>query len=212
MKPQGEKTMLAWHGEPGLKQAAMERLREHRRMDELIQGSYFPGNGKGCHLGCLTHSNRNAHELAARLFGIEERIGYWLEAVFEGLPTNECADWVLASTDSIPVGADMSICHHHFGAWLLGESGLLTITNMNRDAIGAVQQLHARAVAGEIVTPEQWSAAESAAWSARAAAWSAAWSAAESVESSAWSAAWSAKSAAYKKYAKQLLKLLKAAK
>ena len=156
--------MLAWHGEPGLKQAAMERLREHRRMDELIQGSYFPGNGKGCHLGCLTHSNRNAHELAARLFGIEERIGYWLEAVFEGLPTNECADWVLASTDSIPVGADMSICHHHFGAWLLGESGLLTITNMNRDAIGAVQQLHARAVAGEIVTPEQWSAAESAAW------------------------------------------------
>ena len=197
--------MLAFHGEPTLKTAVMHRLREHRRLDTIVQGTYFD-KGRGCHLGCITHINDNTHEAAERLFGIERRVGYWLEAVFEGLPQESCAAWVIESTEAIPVGADLSKCHHHLAAWLLGESKLLTITDINRDAIEQVHRLHLAAANGEPLSDEQWSAARSAAESAAArsaaesaaarsaarSAWSAArsaWSAARSARSAAWSAA-----------------------
>ena len=166
--------MLAFHSEPSLKSAVMDRLREHRRLDQIVQGVYFE-NGKGCHLGCLTHFESNTHDAAARLFGIEPRIGYWLEAVFEGLPKGDCERWVLESTEAIPCGADLSLCHHHLSAWLLGESGFLKIVDENRDAIEQVRGLHVRAASGEVITADEWSAAMSA---ARSAAWSAAESAA----------------------------------
>lgn len=43
-------TIVAWHGEPGLKSAALERLREHRRLEEITQRVYWQG-GRGCHQG-----------------------------------------------------------------------------------------------------------------------------------------------------------------
>lgn len=44
--------VLAFHGEPGLKSAVMSRLREHRRMDQIVQSIYFDDeHNKGCHLG-----------------------------------------------------------------------------------------------------------------------------------------------------------------
>lgn len=109
--------VVAWHGEPGLKAAAMERLREHRRLDEITQGQYFV-DGRGCHLGCLTHDNDDAYEAAERLFGIEWDIAYWLESVFEGLPKSMCAAWVLDATEAIPVGADLSGCSDKMRPWL----------------------------------------------------------------------------------------------
>ncbi|MHB1952007.1 MAG: hypothetical protein ACYCQK_11120, partial [Acidiferrobacteraceae bacterium] len=93
--------IIAWHGEPGLKAAALERLREHRRMDQIVQGIYYD-RGRGCQLGCLTHQNEDTHEAAERLFGIEQSIGYWLEMVFERLPHEDCAQWVLDSAQAIP--------------------------------------------------------------------------------------------------------------
>ena len=159
--------MVAWHGETGLKDAVMDRLREHRRLDEIVQGVYFD-DGRGCHIGCITHARNDTHSVAERLFGIEQRVGYWLEAVFEGLPKKDCAAWVLNGTESIPVGADLSRCHHQFGAWILGESGLLTITEANRKAIEGVRLLHERATAGLVVSQKEWESARSA---ARSAAW-----------------------------------------
>ena len=205
--------MLAFHSEPSLKSAVMDRLREHRRLDQIVQGVYFE-NGKGCHLGCLTHFESNTHDAAARLFGIEPRIGYWLEAVFEGLPKGDCERWVLESTEAIPCGADLSLCHHHLSAWLLGESGFLKIVDENRDAIEQVRGLHVRAASGEVITADEWSAARSAAESAaRSAAWSAARSAARSAaESAAESAAWSAaESAAWNEIAAKSIEIFAAA-
>ncbi len=180
--------MVAFHGEPSLKAAVMDRLREHRRLDEITQGVYFDDDGRGCHLGCITHASNGVHEAAERLFGIEQRIGYWLEAVFEGLPKEQCAAWVIESTEAIPCGADLSMCHHHLAAWLLGESGLLTITDANREAIERVRLLHVAAINGQPRDESAAAAARSAArsaWSAaRSAAWSAAWEkiAAKSIE------------------------------
>jgi len=134
-------TIIAWHGEPDLKASVFDRLREDQRMDRIVQGMYW-SDGRGCHLGCLTRASSNWHLVAERLFGIEQRIGYWLEAAFEGLPKEQCAQWVLDSTAAIPEGADMSRCHHHLGIWLFNPStGLLTITDQNRDAIDRVRRI-----------------------------------------------------------------------
>lgn len=172
----------AFFGEPKLKEAVMTRLEQHRRLDQFVQGIYFEA-GRGCHLGCLTHSNDSSQKATERLFGIPERVAYWLEAVFEGLPSARCAWWAIEGTRAIPVGADLSLAHHRLAEWLLGDSGLLTIIDCNRAAIEQCRELHRRAALGEAVTREEWSAAWSA---ARSAAWSAAWSAAESAESAAW--------------------------
>ncbi len=189
--------VLAFHNEPSLKVAVLERAREHRRLDQIAQKLYWDGS-RGCWLGCVTHDAKTPHESAERLFGIEQRIGYWVEAVFEGLPKDRCAAWVLESIEALPVGADLSQCHHHFGVWLLsGESGLLTFTDSNRAAIEGVCRLHQRVLAGDPPAASEWSSARSAAWSAASAAWSAARSAESAAASAAWSAAWAAESAAW---------------
>lgn len=169
--------MIAWYGEQKLKDAALARLREHRRLDHLAQGVYFQ-DGRGCHLGCLTHTDSGAHEATERMFGLPQRVAYWLESVFEGLPSDRCAWWVITSTEAIPVGADLSLCHHELAAWLLGPespSAAGSQHDLVRAAIEGMRRLHERAAAGEAITGEQWSAALSAAWSAaRSAAESAA--------------------------------------
>lgn len=197
--------ITAWFGESDLKSAVMERLREHRRMDTIVQGVYF-NDGRGCHLGCITHASKNTHRVAERLFGIEQRVGYWLEIIFERLPKEDCAAWVLESTEAIPVGADLSRCHHHFCAWLLGPSELLTITDDNRDAIEAVRVLHQRAASGLTVTDEQWSAARSA-W----ASWSAQAASARSAAESAQVASAQAASETWKKIAAKSIEIFAAA-
>lgn len=197
----------AWYGEPELKEAAMARLREHRRLDQLRQGIYWK-NGRGCHLGCLSHQSNETHFVVERMFAIPVRIGYWLEAVFEGLPPEECADWVVESTESIPVGADLSLCHHEFAYWLLGPDSPSAAGNYHelvKDDIRKIRLLHDRVRRGKHVKLAARSvvAARAAARSARSVA--AAWSpearsvvAAEAAEAAARSAeaAWSVRSAA----------------
>lgn len=119
----------AWHGEPGLKEAALKQLRGHRDRDEIVQGHYWK-NGRGCDLGCLTHCNqigyenstlvysnstglfvyRAPHEAAERMFGIEISAALFLEFVFEAIPAQMCVDWVIDSAETIAVGADLSGC------------------------------------------------------------------------------------------------------
>ncbi|MHB1950140.1 MAG: hypothetical protein ACYCQK_01545 [Acidiferrobacteraceae bacterium] len=206
---------IAWHGEPGLKAAALERLREHRRMDQIVQGIYYDDTrGRGCQLGCLTHAAEDAHEAAERLFGIEQSIGYWLEMVFERLPHEDCAQWVLDSAQAIPVGADMSRCRYHLCAWLLGESELLPPSERAKDHVRGVRVLHGRAARGDMPTQAAWAAAEAAAGAegggaAWAAAEAAAWAAAEAAAHAAAEAA--TRAAAWRKIADRSLEIFAAA-
>ena len=204
----------------------MLQLEQHRSMDAIVQGTYWVG-GRGCHLGCLTHSNNDSHASAERLFGIPLRIGFWLEAVFEGLPPEDCAQWVIESTAAIPVGADLSRCHHQLAYWLLGPDSPSSEGNAHplvKGAVSRVRELHGRTMNGKNVTESEWtearSAAYSAAYSARSAAYSAhsadrsaahsACSAAYSAERSADSAARSAAcSAAWKRIAEKSIEIFR---
>ena len=195
--------ILAWHNEPELKASALERLREHQRLETIVQGSYWSSRfERGCQLGCLTHTNRDTHGAAELLFGIAKRIGYWLEAVFEGLPSEEATQWVIESTEAIPVGAELSRCHHHFCAWLMGESGLMRITELNRAAIEKVRDLHLRAISGDALDDSELSAARSESlWAS---------SESESESAAAWASAWAARSA-WRKIAAKSLEIFRSA-
>ena len=178
----------------------MTRLQEHKRLDQIVNGlGYYynqEGNHKGCHLGCLTHFDDDSHEATERMFGIPERIARLLEAVFEGLDSDKCVNWVIESTEAISVGADLSLAHHHLAAWLLGSESPSALGNKNKLVAAPVKDvlaLHQRMIDGDSVGAAEWEAADSAADSA---AYSAA-RAADSADSAAYSAAYSADSAAY---------------
>jgi len=197
--------MSAFFNEPKLKEAVIRRLEHHRTMDDFVQGIYFE-EGRGCHLGCLTHSNNDSHVITKKLFNIPVNVAYLLESIFEGIPSDNCSWWAIESIKSIPVGADFSLFKARFCIWLLRDSTLLKITKINKKSIGDIIKLHELSLTSPISPAARsarsaesrsaWSVVESAAWSAWSAdesAESAAWSAAESA---AWSAARSAESAA----------------
>lgn len=98
--------MIAFHGEPKLKDAAVARLREHREADLLVRGTYWSpvGHGErhrvyqGCAVGCLVaeavcRRGRNTLRFVGRLdylaayeefFGIPSVLAQIEEGLFEG--------------------------------------------------------------------------------------------------------------------------------
>lgn len=160
----------AFYGSQELKDLTLAQVRRHREADEIIQGQYFV-NGKGCHLGCLTHSNRGNHSELDELLAIPEQVGIWMEAIFEALPEADCAQWVEDSTQAIAAGADLSRCHHVLTAWLLGDGSPLAAGNQHElvaSAVIWVRVLHQRAASGRLVGFRDWRAAHLSAQSALA--------------------------------------------
>ena len=231
------KILVAYHGDPKLKASVMKQLHAHRRLEQIVQGQYWSGNGtgKGCAVGCLTHDSEGGHDLYPKKWGIPEELAHLEDRIFEGLPIEKAKDWPVRFMNSITPGADLGLVGTKFRLWLLIDPVHGVRKNAGKgDPWGVAKAidmcaevLHARIEGRE----PAWSAesAESAAWSAarsaKSAAWSAAKSAAKGAESAAWSAesaasaakgaawsaAWSAASAAWAAQAKQLVKLCKAA-
>lgn len=116
--------MLSWHNNPDLKAEVVQRMREHRRLDDLIQGDYqilYPGRAsgyKGCAIGCTLplQSNQDLfrrtdwHGLVERFYGIPQALGYLIDRTFESLPTHkmEHAAFAVDVIETIPVGVDLT--------------------------------------------------------------------------------------------------------
>lgn len=155
--------ITAFYGEPLLKSAVLERLREHRRLDQLIQGTYF-ANGRGCQLGCLTHmtgkGSADMAEAIERMFGIPQPVGYWLEGMFEGLNRYLCGWWATKSVESMPVGANLGGAIQELISWSLAKGSLgielramqLADIERNLNSVWAYRAL-AHAIGRDYVSP-----------------------------------------------------------
>lgn len=44
--------MKSYHNNPAIKQKYIDRVKEHQRLDNLVQGYGYWENGKGCAVGC----------------------------------------------------------------------------------------------------------------------------------------------------------------
>lgn len=225
-------TLQAFHNDPKLKQKYLERVRQHRELDQIVKGQYWE-NGKGCAVGCTIHSsNHSAYETE---LGIPEVLAHLEDRLFESMHNSQALIWPEHFLNVIKPGADLSEVWPKFAVWLLVDprDGVIQYagTNECRKAIQDVARLYssgnwrkgdeaqvaAARTAEAAAAAAGASRAERAAKTARAAsaaAWAAAWASAAAARVSraaraatAAAAAWAAEEA-IKKQSEKLLQLL----
>lgn len=190
----------SYHGSVAEKKATLAQLRAHRAADQIVKGSYW-SDGKGCAVGCLTHSPDGGHDQFPDRWGIPVQVAYLVDQLFELLPVEVAVEWPVRFMSAVPVGADLSGVWDRWCVWML--SGL--VVDGVDGSVVVMRDLFVRAVAGDEPSVEEWSRAAwaaEAAWAARAAeAARAAWAAraaraawAEGAAEAAWAAgaAWAA--------------------
>jgi len=108
--------MLAFHGEPGLKELYLARVVTHREADELVQGIGWE-DGKGCAIGCTLEVYSHAqYEIE---LGVPRVLAHLQDRIFEGLPRADAMLWPERFLDAIEPGADLSDVWPEFAIWLL---------------------------------------------------------------------------------------------
>lgn len=160
--------MIAFHGDPKIKEKYLARLRAHAKADEIIHGVYWE-HGKGCAVGCTIHSSR--HESYETELGIPTAIAYLEDSIFESLQNGDAKAFPLRFLKAIPVGADLSMVISQFIYWMLSDEtwGLKPEAEDVKQAVNAVSECYRRRIAGDEPTQTQWEAAGTAARDAWAA-------------------------------------------
>ena len=210
--------MQAFLNKPEVKKTYLNRVKAHQKADEIVKGKYWKG-GKGCAVGCTIHGSD--HKRYETELGIPEWLARTEDALFEGMSIEKSKTWPFEFLKAIKVGIDLEKVQAPFQIMVL-EHVLETLEGNkfndakfpdviksiqgSKEVVKTVLELWR---SGKINDNSAAMSAESAARSATRSATSAAWSAARSAESAARSAAWSAASAAYQRYTKELLKILR---
>ena len=196
----------AFHNDPAIKEKYLARVRWNREQDHLMQGVDWETEGgtRGCAVGCTLENYDHSR------YPIELGLPTWLahleDAIFEGLHSEDVQEWPEKFLEAIPVGADVEPVRHKLAirrmSWLIGLMRSIDVNNKDViNVLSKISDLHQQALTNGAPSVEDWSAAESAAWSVagsvtESAAWSAAESAAKSAKLGAKSAKWIAKSEA----------------
>ena len=220
-------SLIAYHNDPKIKTATVKRMQAHINADELVRGVGFE-NGRGCAVGCTLE--KYDHKAFETDLGIPEWVAHLNDQLHENTSDEVWPTLQLRFLEAVPIGfSEWERVRHRLGAFIQARN-IARIEALGRspelrgdllDAIQAVKDLHEVMEQSDELWSAAWSAAESArsvaesaAESARSVAWSAR-SAAESVAESAWSAAesaaWSAESARSAEFdaiAEELIRLL----
>ncbi len=196
-----QKKLIAFHGNPKIKQRYVARVQRHQLHDQIVQGQYWE-NGKGCAVGCTLHTSSGEHARYETELGIPRVIAYLQDRIFEGLSNEEAKEFPLAFLKAIPVGADLSRVIAIFLRWLLvdDEAGVIRFCmGGTREAVERVGALYTRMLGGETITLSEWRQARSAADAADA--YAAAYAAAADAAAAAYAYADAAYAAAAYAYA-----------
>ena len=178
-------TIYAWHGNPDLKAEVLARMLVHREQDSIIQGLYqerapeLATGYKGCLIGCTLPkrdyadtylTNRRWHDEVEFLYGIPRSVGILLDNIFEELPEGTHAEFAVASIETIPVGADLSMVKSRMILDVLvdTEFGMLQLASSEPEhlAVMAVAELFRRHLNNDEPSTEEWEKAKLEAHSA----------------------------------------------
>ena len=145
--------MQAFHNDPSVKEYYFNRLNEHYKADEIIQGNYWE-NGKGCAVGCTIHSSD--HNKYESKLGIPICLAYLQDRIFESLPNELAKIFPIEFLSVIKVGANLSKVSKLFTIWLLTDEkyGVLQYAEEKK-----VIQDVADAIVQDMVSPvssEKW--------------------------------------------------------
>lgn len=158
--------MLAFNND----QTQADRLRAqvlaHEAADEIVQGTYWQ-NGKGCFIGCITHSD-DALE-AASLLGGDLMLIRIAERIFENLPNADAKTFPARVLLAPRVGADLSLVPWQFLHWLVTDALTLADKATREACQPAVEVLAAKAAGSTVAARAARAAAYAADATARAA-------------------------------------------
>lgn len=164
--------LVAYHGDPKIKERYLARVRAHTAADRLIKGQYWE-NGKGCAVGCtIEGSDHSRYETE---LGIPRALARLEDALFERLPDERAMLFPDQFLSAIPVGADLSMVVSQFLVWLLVDpvNGVIRFADSDRvrGAVETVAGLCRRRLEGDEPQRMEWAAADAdAAYAAYAAA------------------------------------------
>ena len=82
--------MQAFHNDEKIKQKYLNRVKQHRLADQLVQGIAWE-NGKGCAIGCTLESYN--HKQYEKELGIPEWLARVEDKIFEGLNKDDAQAW-----------------------------------------------------------------------------------------------------------------------
>jgi hypothetical protein len=116
--------LLAYNGDPKIKETYLARVEAHRKADQIIKGTYGRGDwnngGKGCAVGCTVHSDE--HIAYEKELGIPRILAHLEDRIFEGASNDWAVRWPGRFLAVIPVGADLSNIWTQFAFWLLVDA------------------------------------------------------------------------------------------
>jgi hypothetical protein len=155
--------VIAYHGDEAVKAKYIERVREHRRLDELVAGA-TGGNGKGCSVWCTF--NAYDHSRGPVEIGIPTELIQLNDFIFESLPRGSEAQmgWPERFLSAPKPGADLRLVWDRFTHWILTEEHPDRSEHCAR-----MGKLFERHINGDTPTTEEWDQAARDAWDAWAA-------------------------------------------
>jgi len=175
---------MSFFGSQCLRDAVVERVREHQRLDQIAQLVYWDGS-KGCAIGCVLHSGN--HLAFEQQLGLPVFLAYMDEHIFEKLPLEEAKGWPLRFIEAVPVGVDLELVYPRFMHWLLSDpDGVRQYADARTVPImDTLVAMYARRIEGIPFDVAAAWAARAAAGAAGAAAVAAAWAAGDAAGAAA---------------------------
>lgn len=182
-------TLIAYHGDPKIKEKYLARVRAHRKANEITKDQYWE-NGKGNSVGCTIHSSEYLrYEIE---LGIPKELARVEDKLFELRVDDSVMLWPERFLSAVPVRANLHTVYWQFMQWLLVDEREGVIRLAKREQSKAVIEkmgaLYARLIAGEPVEYEDWEIAAGDILSAsNAASYDADWAASNAI-ATAWAA------------------------
>lgn len=159
------------------KQQAVDLAKAHQEADAFTQKTYgqyneSTGMWNGCSVGCMAKGNN--HSGYESKFGIDKRIAYLSDRIFENLKQGEHKNFTLDLFESIPENIDSTKVYYQFMHWLLVDSEFGVIQfSKNKSVVENVANLYQRAIVGDYPTRDDWSKARKKAYAETYAAYAA---------------------------------------
>lgn len=156
-------TLDAYHSQPAVRDAALDRLRRHAADKQLAPGPLAWNGSKGSLVGCILESEDLAQ------WENELGLPQWLATTADGIAAQQATidaalDFGVALLGAVRPGADVSPAASAVILDALDDAGSFAATLADvpaelQQALAQVEGLHRRVLAGEQPAPAEWRAA-----------------------------------------------------
>lgn len=115
--------LIAYHGDPKLKETVMAKIAMHRAADAIAKRAYVKTNANGtttyCAIGCLLEDPEGGHARYETEFGVPPPLAHLEDRIFERLPEEHAIPWPERFMGAIQPSADLSTVWPQFAIWLM---------------------------------------------------------------------------------------------